>query len=129
MTSDALEVTLSARTDRYDADDDRWLDQVAELRRTLRQETGAVQAAPAAVAGMKGAVDQLILALGSAGAFTTTVEMLRVWLARDKTRSVHAEWTDENGTHCEATLSAENADSTTLAPLVEALSRKIGAVS
>lgn len=128
MSSDALVVTLSARTDRYDADDDRWVDQVAELRRSLRSETGAVQPAPAAVPGMKGAVDQLILALGSAGAFTATVEMLRVWLARDRTRSLHAEWIDDTGTQREVTLSAQNADSRTLAPLVEALSRKIGAV-
>ncbi|SOD71875.1 hypothetical protein SAMN05892883_1336 [Jatrophihabitans sp. GAS493] len=129
MSSDALAITVTAQTDRYDENDDRWLAQVAEFRHELRVETGCVQVAAVPTPGMKGGLDQIILSLGSAGAFTTTIEMLRIWLARDRTRSVHAVWTDDQGASREVTLSAENADSTTLAPLVEALARKIEATS
>jgi hypothetical protein len=127
MDSNAFAVTLALSTQRYSEDDDRWLQQVADLHRQLRSETGGGVPPPASAAGMKGSIDELILALGSAGAFTTTVEMLRVWLSRDKTRSVTARWTDDDGTQQEVTLSADGADSATLAPLVEALAHKIGA--
>ena len=123
----ALAVSFTARTERYSDDDDRWLLQVAELNRTLREETGAAVRPDAAAPGTKGAVDQLILALGSAGAFTTTIEMLRVWLSRDRTRSVEARWTDGDGVMQCVSLSADMADSKTLAPLVAAVAQRIGA--
>ncbi|SDJ48636.1 hypothetical protein SAMN05444157_3601 [Frankineae bacterium MT45] len=129
MSSNALALTVTAQTDRYDENDDRWLAQVAEFRHDLRVETGCVQLAAVSAPGMKGGLDQIILSLGSAGAFTTTIEMLRIWLARDRTRSLHALWTDDDGTQREVTFSAENADSRTLAPLVEALAHKIEASS
>jgi hypothetical protein len=129
MDSNSLAVTLIPSTQRYSEDDDRWLQQVADLHQQLRSETGAGVPAQASAPGMKGSIDELILALGSAGAFTTTVEMLRVWLSRDRTRSVKAGWTGRDGIRQEVTLSADGADSATLAPLVEALAHKIEASS
>lgn len=129
MDSNALAVTLTAQTERYSEDDERWLTQVAELHHQLRSETGAGIRSGVPVPGTKGMVDQLILALGSAGAFTTTIEMLRVWLARDRTRTVRACWTDDAGVERCVTLSADGADSATLAPLVEAAAQRMGATS
>jgi Effector Associated Constant Component 1 len=125
MSTDTLAVTLTSHTDRYHEDDERWIAQVAELRRELRIETGAVQLPPASEPGKKGSVDQLVLALGSADVFSTALAMLGVWLARDKTRSVKAKWTDDAGVERQVTLSADNADAKTLAPLVEAVARRI----
>ena len=77
-----LEVGLVALNERYDDDDPRWRDQVADLVHELRRETESVQSRRAPVPGTKGTVDQLILALGSAGAFTAAVDVVRAWLAR-----------------------------------------------
>jgi hypothetical protein len=50
--------------------------------------------------------DAVILALGSAGAITAAVEALRLWLARDRRRSVQLSWT-VGGHHREVVLAAD----------------------
>jgi hypothetical protein len=126
---DSLAVTITSHTDRYDEDDERWITQVAELRHDLRVETGSVQPSPPSLSGKKGSVDQIILALGSADVFTTALAMFKVWLARDKTRSLKANWIDENGIERSVTFSADNAGPTTLAPLIEAVAAQVSPVS
>jgi hypothetical protein len=83
-----LDIGLLPRSDRYDEEDERWREQVADLVHELRVETDAMKVSRTPVPGTKGSVDELILTLGSAGVFTTAVDVLRAWLARDKTRSV-----------------------------------------
>jgi hypothetical protein len=51
-------------------------------------------------------VEAIILALGSAGAITAAVEALRLWLARDRRRSVQLSWT-VGGHHREVVLAAD----------------------
>jgi Effector Associated Constant Component 1 len=127
MDETPLNLTLTAQSDRYDEDDDRWLEQVAELRRDLRDEAGVALVPPAAEAGKKGASADLILALGTAGAFTATVDMLRAWLARDKTRKIRCRFTDRNGKEQEIVVAAENADAEALAPVLNAIAKRIEA--
>jgi exopolyphosphatase/pppGpp-phosphohydrolase len=117
-----LEVGLVALNERYDDDDPRWRDQVADLVHELRRETESVQSRRAPVPGTKGTVDQLILALGSAGAFTAAVDVVRAWLARDKHRLVEMTVTDADGRTHTVRVSAENASADALAPLISAAS-------
>jgi membrane-associated two-gene conflict system component 1 (EACC1) len=91
--ADALELTLSTCSDRFDNDDDRWLAQESDLLESLRREVGGVRRDMVAVPGHKGLVESVILALGTAGAFTAAVDCLRAWLRRDRTRRVELSWT------------------------------------
>jgi hypothetical protein len=84
-----LELILEPSTDRYDPLDDRWLDQVMELRASLRDEGVQVYRRDEPTAGQKGGIETLIMALGSAGVFSVALECLKAWLGRDRTRRVH----------------------------------------
>ena len=117
-----LEIELVARNDRYDDDDPRWLTQTATLVHDLRRDTGSVRVHHTPVPGTKGAIDQLILSLGSAGAFSVAVQMISIWLSRDRHRSVELSFTDAEGNPRTVRVSAENAGSDALAPLIEAAS-------
>jgi hypothetical protein len=115
-----VEVGLTVQNDRYDDDDPRWRDQVADLLHDLRRETGSLESRRTPVAGTKGTVDQVILALGSAGVFTLAVDILRAWLARDKHRAVEMTVTGADGRTHTVRVTAENAGADALEPLIEA---------
>ena len=105
-------IGLVPNSARYDADDDRWRDQVADLVRELKVETDALSVVRTPVPGTKGSLDSLVLALGSAGVFTTALDVLRVWLARDKTRSVDLSYTDRDGKRQRLNVTATNSGGT-----------------
>jgi len=117
---ETLEIGLVARNDQYDDDDPRWLAQSATLVHDLRRDTGTVRLHRTPVPGTKGAVDQLILSLGSAGAFSVAVQLIGTWLKRDRHRSVELAFTDADGNPRSIRVSAENAGSDALAPLITA---------
>jgi hypothetical protein len=118
--AETLEIELVTRNDRYDDDDPRWLTQTATLLHDLRRDTGSMRVHRTPVPGTKGAVDQLILSLGSAGAFSLAVQLIGTWLSRDRHRSVELTFTDEAGHPKTVRVSAENAGSDALAPLIKA---------
>jgi Effector Associated Constant Component 1 len=118
-----VEVGLAFRNERYDSDDPRWRDQVADLMQELRLAAGSVQIHRTPVPGTKGTVDQLILTLGSAGVFTTAVDVLRVWLARDRHRSVEVTVTGADGRPTTVRVDAENANSDAFAPVYAAAAK------
>ena len=72
--------------------------QVAALHTDLQRETGSVATRSEPAPGTKGGFVDVVLALGTSGALVAAVEILRAWLGRDKTRSITATWTDEDGT-------------------------------
>lgn len=118
--SGPLEIGLITKNDRYYEDDPRWLAQSAALVQELRRETGPVRLRRTPVPGTKGAVDQLVLSLGTAGAFSLAVQLINSWLSRDKHRSVEISFTDGEGNPRSVRVSAENAGSDALAPLIKA---------
>jgi hypothetical protein len=120
--SGELEIRLAAINDRYYDDDPRWLEQIAALVHDLRRGTESVRMRRTPVLGTKGAVDQLILSLGSAGAFSVAVQMISTWLTRDRYRSVEMTFTDAEGNVKTVRVSADNAGSDALAPLISAAS-------
>jgi hypothetical protein len=91
MTGDAVELRLSTHSDRFDEDDEGWLAQEADLLASLRGEV-TVRRDMVAAPGEKGLVEAIILALGTAGAFTAAVDCLRAWLSRDRTRRIELAW-------------------------------------
>jgi Effector Associated Constant Component 1 len=122
---ETIDVTLTPHSVRYDEEDDRWRDQVADLVGHLRLETDAFRLDKIAVPGTKGATADLVLALGEAGVFTTALEVIRAWLARDKTRSIDLSYRDHSGHRQRLNVTATNADDDTLAPVIAAVAHQI----
>lgn len=115
-----LEIDLVAHNDRYHDDDPRWLEQIGTLIGELRRATESVHLLRDPVPGTKGAVDQLILSLGSAGVFSVALQVINTCLSRDRHRSVEMTFTDRSGQERTVRVSAENAGRDALAPLIEA---------
>ncbi|MBU2669430.1 hypothetical protein KOI35_38550 [Actinoplanes bogorensis] len=120
---DTLELLLVARNDRYDDEDPRWLDQIADLTGDLRRETEALRRTREAVPGTKGMAEQLVLALGTAGAFHTTLEVVRAWLARDRHRALTITVTSADGAERTVVVSARNASRDAWQPLIDAAAK------
>jgi Effector Associated Constant Component 1 len=121
--ADPLEIDLVARNDRYDDEDPRWREQIGVLIGDLRRGTESVRLRRIAVPGTKGAVDQLILSLGSAGVFSVAVQVISTWLSRDRHRSVEMTFTDAAGRVQTVRVTAENAGRDALAPLISAAAK------
>src|SRR5262245_36892063 len=120
----AVVVAVAPASDRYDSDDERWLAQVSDLHADLRREVDGFEVQSSLAAGTKGAVDTVVVALGSAGAFSAAVSCLKAWLARDKARRVVLTWT-QDGQQQQAVLEGDNIDVTSLRRLVEAISARV----
>jgi hypothetical protein len=119
-----FEVAVEPHNDYYDPGDDRWGDQVASLVTELDAQVDTVRRGRPA-AGTKGAVDQLIIALGSAGAFQAAVDCLRAWLGRDRDRRIDLRW-EENGVERSVTLTGEAVDAETVREIAKAAVARAG---
>lgn len=82
------EFSIKPLSSAYDANDSRWISQVETLLGSLKVNVGEVRKEVTPVAGQKGGLVDIIVALGSAGAITAAVEVFRAWLGRDATRSI-----------------------------------------
>jgi hypothetical protein len=91
------EIFFEATSDVYDPSDERWQTQVDDLRATLEANVGPVSQNVTPVAGRKGGISEIVLALGSAGAITAAVEVFKYWLNRDKSRRIRATVTNAKG--------------------------------
>jgi hypothetical protein len=119
-----FEVAVEPRNDQFDPDDDRWRQQVATLYVELHAQVDTVRRGRT-VEGAKGTVDQLIIALGSAGAFQAVVDCFRAWLGRDRDRRIDVRW-DENGVERSVTLTGESVDVETVRQLARAAVDRVG---
>jgi hypothetical protein len=120
----SFEMALDARSSDYRVDDDRWRDQVVDLVTELRQQVDVTRRG-VPVPGSKGTLDELVVALGSAGAFTAAVECLRAWLSRDRSRRIDVRW-DENGEQRYVTLTGDAIDVESVREISRAAARRIG---
>ncbi|MGI9022457.1 MAG: hypothetical protein ACR2HV_04355 [Acidimicrobiales bacterium] len=68
----------------------------------------------------------MILALGSAGAFTASVEYLRAWLGRDKSRSLEVSWSADGEEHT-VSIRGDGMDNASFQALAEAAGRRLAA--
>jgi Effector Associated Constant Component 1 len=122
-----FEVVIEPHNGQYDPDDDRWRDQIASLYMDLHGEVDTVNRGHPAE-GAKGGIDQLIIALGSAGAFSAAVDCLRAWLGRDRDRRVALRW-DEKGSERSVTLTGEAVDDETIREIAKAAVDRLGGPS
>ena len=90
-----LKLVIEPHNDEYERDDNRWQAQVSTLDRELQARVDIVEHGRV-VPGTRGSIEQLVVALGSAGVFTAMVECFRAWLGRDKSRRIDVRW-DEDG--------------------------------
>jgi hypothetical protein len=86
--SPPLSVELRPRSDRFSPDHPNWSAQVTTLWEGLEETAGTVRRELAPVPGRKGGGETIILALGSAGAISAMVEVIKAWLSRDRSRSL-----------------------------------------
>ena len=106
-----FEIAIEPRSHEYDDDDDRWRNQIIGLYSELRVQVDTL--------------DELIVALGSAGAFTATVECLRAWLGRDRSRRIDVRW-DEDGAERFVTLTGDAIDVESVREIAAAAARRVG---
>ena len=120
----AVELRLQPESARFDALDDRWLDQVGSFGVELDREVGSVTRQREPATGEKGALDSILLSVGSAGVLTATIEFVRAWLQRDASRSVKVSFSDAgNLQHVE--LSGEQLDPAALQALVRGVTERL----
>lgn len=125
MTEQGFEFQLEPTTERYDPDDDRWRDQVSDLYVDLDEEVGGVRREVTPVAGTKGGLEAMVLALGSAGAFTAAVEVFKAWLRRDRSRGLDISWSSDGATH-RVSVRGDDIDAEALQAVAEAAAKRIG---
>jgi len=119
-----FEVVVEPHNDHYDPDAEGWRDQVATLYADLDAQVDTARRARP-VEGAKGTVDQLIVALGSAGVFAAVVDCLRAWLGRDRDRRIDVRWV-ENGQERSVTLTGEAVDARTVREIAKAAVARAG---
>jgi hypothetical protein len=83
-----LTVELIASSGRFDRDHPSWTAQVSTLWEELASSAGELSRAVEKAPGLKGGGETIILALGSAGAVSAMVEVIKAWLDRDRSRSL-----------------------------------------
>ena len=121
----SFEVVAVPVTDRYDPDDDRWRQQVVDFLAELRGEVDGVERRQTPVAGTKGAVQEVVVTLASAGTFTAAFEFFRSWLKRDKSRSLEISFTD-GGQMRTISLKGDALNDTALETVARAAVERIG---
>jgi hypothetical protein len=84
----AMEIEIAPGSETFEAQDDRWLTQVAGLYDELRAGGVPVREESTPAPGEKGDISMIIAALGSAGAFTAAITVIQSWLSRERTRHV-----------------------------------------
>jgi hypothetical protein len=65
-----------------------------------------------------------VLSLGSAGAFTATVELVKSWLSRDRSRSVRLSWS-ETGEVREVELKGSDLDDASFDEIVRSAAQRL----
>jgi hypothetical protein len=83
-----VEFFFEPKSENFDANDDRWLEQVNELILDCRREGCKVEQQVEATEGMKGGFEDLLMVLGSSGVITAVVEIFKGWISIDRTRSL-----------------------------------------
>ncbi len=121
---ETFELALHPASDRFDADDERWQEQVSLLFQELQRDVGGLCRRREAVDGTKGGVETVVLALGSAGAFTAGLEMLRAWLARDRSRRLDISYTIDGRSEVIA-IAGDGIDKDAMAKLSDAVAGRL----
>ncbi|MFB9659066.1 hypothetical protein ACFQS3_13310 [Glycomyces mayteni] len=119
-------VEITASTGKYADDSPQWRSELGALYRELESRAGRVALRSGETQeGHRGTTEAVIIALGSSGAITAAVTCFRLWLDRDKTRTLDVEWTDPDETRHHLRLTGENIDRQSFQALAEAIGRAL----
>lgn len=125
-----LELRLEPLSGRFDMHDDRWLDQVdglvGELHDLAGDAVGDVALRRTPEPGTKGGLGAIVIPVISAGGLTAAVELVRSWLARDRSRSLKVSWSDRGAVES-IELSGAHVDSARFDELLRAVTQTLGA--
>jgi hypothetical protein len=116
----AIEIELAPESETFEPGDDRWLTQVAGLYDDLRNQGVPLREESTPVPGAKGDLPTIIAALGSAGAFTAAITVIKAWLSRERTRGVTMRW-EEGGEVKTFKMSVDSDNATALKFFEEAM--------
>jgi beta-lactamase regulating signal transducer with metallopeptidase domain len=120
------ELSVVPATERFSALDERWVRQVLELTAELGNIHDVDVRPPMAQSGTKGVpVQEIILALGSAGGFMGVREVLYAWLRRDKSRSIEVRWS-EGDKESFVVISADHLDSDAVSRVLDGVADRLG---
>ncbi|WP_329394996.1 hypothetical protein [Streptomyces melanogenes] len=113
-----LRVPITATSDRFDADDDRWLSQVRLLLEELGREAPVETRHTAGEPGAKsGGLPEVVLVIVPA-AVGGIAAVIGHWLKNSRDRSVHLHW-EEGGETGKLTVTTKNSDNAALQAAVE----------
>jgi len=119
MSDHPFELRIDASSEKYGLNDARWMQQVDSLYSDLHSDVGKLRKEVEPVEGQKGGVETIILALGTAGAFTAAVQMFQAWLARDRTRNLTLT-VIKDGVEKSVTVTGKGMNEATIEKLMEA---------
>ena len=115
-----LQLVVAATSDRFDADDDRWLSQVRLLHQDLSREGPLrMQAASGGLGGARGAGPQEVAVVVASGAVSGIVAIITTWLRLGRDRTVRVSWDEPDGNRRTFTVDATNVDNATLRSAIE----------
>ena len=113
-------LVIEPASTRYEATDREWQRQKITLARSLRSAgVSDLRRGVSHPGGHKGAADAIVVTLISTGAIGSVVEILRLWLGRDRTRRI-ALTVEKDGKLTVVTLDAETASDRAIATIMTA---------
>ncbi len=83
-----IDLIIEPLSEDYDANDERWLNQVNDLINECQRDVGEVTKKITPQEGKKGGFEEIMLVLGSSGAIQMAFEVFKAWILRDKTRTI-----------------------------------------
>jgi hypothetical protein len=116
------EVEIHLCSSKFDENDEGWISQQRRFYAELRRDTGAASLNSVPQQGSKGSAETIIVALGSAGVFSSAVSLFQSWLARDRTRRIELRW-KRNGQADSFLLEGNNIGEETFARLAVEISK------
>jgi Effector Associated Constant Component 1 len=119
--SQKILVALRPQSDHFDLNDARWARQVGTLLVDLEEKVGTLRGRSSPARGTKGGTEAIILALGSAGAITAMVEVVKAWLSRDRSRSLEIVTVDEAPGRRIITVRGDQIDDATIREAIRAV--------
>jgi hypothetical protein len=114
-----VELRVEPASSKFDANDERWQDEVAQFVLDLDSTVGEVRRETTRSEGTKGVVESIVLPLASAGTLTAAVEFFKAWLARDNGRGLKLSIGSDGATVFET--SGNDIDETTRRRILEAV--------
>jgi hypothetical protein len=123
-----FEFVVEPSSSRFEPDDPGWRSQVVALRRALLDvPDSGLRREERPTPGHKAGVEAIILAVGTSGAVTAAVEILRAWLGRDRGRQIRLTYQDgdrEVTVHVDGTTVSDAAIGSTMTAALEHLAHR-----